>query len=119
MVELKSAETIAVIGGGSAGFTAARIASELGARVLFFVGDNADHASLCINAGCMPSKALFEPIDAMHHARQHGWLEVRPTHPNEYLAQIVRWKDGEIEKFRAYREEEIQALASETFTIIR
>jgi mercuric reductase len=112
-------KTIAVLGGGSAGFTASRIASKHGARVIFFMGDNADHASLCINAGCMPSKALFEPIDAMHHAKQHGWLEVRPKHPNEYLAQIVRWKDGEIEKFRAYRDEEIQALASETFTIIR
>ena len=31
------------------------------ARVLFAMGDNADHASLCINAGCMPSKAMFEP----------------------------------------------------------
>ena len=112
-------KTIAVLGGGSAGFTAARVASEQGARVLFFMGDNADHASLCINAGCMPSKALFEPIDAMHHAKQHGWLEVRPKQPNEYLAQIVRWKDREIEKFRAYREEEIQELASGTFTIIR
>ncbi|MEO6969574.1 MAG: FAD-dependent oxidoreductase, partial [Chthoniobacterales bacterium] len=62
---------------------------------------------------------LFEPIDAMHHAKQHGWLEVRPKQPNEYLAQIVHWKDCEIEKFRAYREEEIQELASETFTIFR
>jgi len=112
-------KTIAVIGGGSAGFTASRIASEQGARVFFFMGDNADHASLCINAGCMPSKALFEPIDAMHHAKQHGWLEVKPKQPNEYLAQIVRWKDGEIEKFRSYRDAEIQALTSETFTIIR
>ncbi|MEO8439213.1 MAG: FAD-dependent oxidoreductase [Spartobacteria bacterium] len=51
-------ETIAVLGGGSAGFTAARLAAKNGARVLFFMGDNADHASLCINAGCMPSKAL-------------------------------------------------------------
>jgi dihydrolipoamide dehydrogenase len=112
-------KTIAVLGGGSAGFTAARTASENGARVLFFMGDNADHGSLCINAGCMPSKALFEPIDAMHHARQHGWLEVRPKQPDEYLAQITRWKDGEIEKFRVYREEEIQTLASETVSIIR
>ncbi len=112
-------KTIAVIGGGSAGFTAARIASEEGARVIFFMGDNADHASLCINAGCMPSKAIFEPIDAMHHARQHGWLEVKPKQPNEYLAQVVRWKDGEIEKFRLYREEEIRTRASENFTIIR
>jgi len=112
-------KTIAVLGGGSAGFTAARTASENGARVLFFMGDNADHASLCINAGCMPSKALFEPIDAMHHAKQHGWLEVKPKQPNEYLAQIVRWKDNEIAQFRAYRQNEIQELASDTFTIIR
>ncbi|MGB8340718.1 MAG: FAD-dependent oxidoreductase [Chthoniobacterales bacterium] len=112
-------KTIAVLGGGSAGFTAARIASQNGARVLFFMGDNADHASLCINAGCMPSKALFEPIDAMQHAKQHGWLNVEPKEPDEYLAQIVRWKDHEIAKFRAYRQHEIRKLASDTFTIVR
>ena len=64
--------TIAVIGGGSAGFTAARVAAKLGARVLFFMGERADRASLCVNTGCMPSKAMFHPIDAMHHARQHA-----------------------------------------------
>ena len=112
-------KTIAVLGGGSAGFTAARIASENGARVLFFMGDNADHASLCINAGCMPSKALFEPIDAMHHAKRHGWLKVEPRRPDEYLAQIVRWKDNEIAKFRAFRQNEIRGLASDNFTIVR
>src|SRR3954470_11963622 len=111
-------KTIAVLGGGSAGFTASRIASKHGARVIFFMGDNADHASLCINAGCMPSKALFEPIDAMHHAKQHGWLEVRPKHPNEYLAQIVRWKDREIAEFENFRQGEIRELASDTFVII-
>ena len=116
---MKTRKTIAVIGGGSAGFTAARIASDLGAHVLFFMGDHADHASLCINAGCMPSKAIFEPIDAMHHAKLHGWLSVEPLHPNEYLAQIVRWKDGEIENFRAYRDAEIRARAGDGFEIIR
>ncbi len=112
-------KTIAVLGGGSAGLTAARLASQNGARVLFFMGDNADHASLCINAGCMPSKALFEPIDAMHHAKLHGWLEVKPKQPNKYLGQIMRWKDNQIEKFRAYRQKEIRDLASETFSIVR
>ena len=112
-------KTIAVLGGGSAGFTAARIALENGARVLFFMGDNADHASLCVDAGCMPSKALFEPIDAMHHAKQHGWLEVKPKRPNEYLAQMVRWKDNEIGKFRAYRQKAIRQHASDRFQIFR
>ena len=110
-------KTIAVIGGGSAGFTAARLACKNGARVLFFMGDNADHASLCINAGCMPSKALFEPIDSMHHAKRHDWLEVKQ--PIDYLAQIVRWKDNQIAEFRAYRQKEIRDLASDTFSIIR
>jgi len=112
-------KTIAVIGGGSAGLTAARTAHELGAKVLFFMGDNADRASLCINAGCMPSKAMFEPIDAMYHARRHGWLHVEPRRPNEFLAEIVRWKDREIAQFRAHREAEIRQLADDRFEIIR
>jgi pyruvate/2-oxoglutarate dehydrogenase complex dihydrolipoamide dehydrogenase (E3) component len=112
-------KTIAVLGGGSAGLTAAQTASEAGAKVLFFMGDNADHASLCVNAGCMPSKALFEPIDAMHHAKRHGWLEVKPKQPDEYLAQIVRWKDNEIAEFRAYRQKAIREMASDRFQIIR
>jgi len=112
-------KAIAVIGGGSAGLTAARTAHELGANVLFFMGDNADRASLCINAGCMPSKAMFQPIDAMHHARQHGWLHVDPRRPNEFLAGIVRWKDREIARFRAYRQAEIRSLADDCFEIIR
>jgi len=112
-------KTIAVIGGGSAGLTAARTAHELGAKVLFFMGDNADRASLCINAGCMPSKAMFEPIDVMSHARRHGWLQVEPRRPNEFLAEIVRWKDREIAQFRAYREAEIRQLADDRFEIIR
>ncbi len=112
-------KTIAVLGGGSAGFTAARIGKGQGARVLFFMGDHADHASLCINAGCMPSKAIFEPIDAMHHAKQHGWLEIKPKQPNDYLAQIIRWKDAEIARFREYRNQEIRELEDERFRIIR
>jgi pyruvate/2-oxoglutarate dehydrogenase complex dihydrolipoamide dehydrogenase (E3) component len=83
------------------------------------MGDNADRASLCINAGCMPSKAMFEPIDAMHHARRHGWLKVEPLQPNDFLAQIIRWKDREIAGFQDYREMEIRERASDRFTIIR
>jgi pyruvate/2-oxoglutarate dehydrogenase complex dihydrolipoamide dehydrogenase (E3) component len=112
-------KTIAVIGGGSAGLTGARTACQLGAKVLFFMGDNADYASLCIEAGCMPSKALFEPIDAMHHAKQHGWLTVKPKQPAEYLSQMVQWKDEEIAQFHAFRQKEIQELAGDNFQIIR
>jgi pyruvate/2-oxoglutarate dehydrogenase complex dihydrolipoamide dehydrogenase (E3) component len=91
----------------------------MGAKVLFFMGENAEQASLCINAGCMPSKAIFEPIDTMHHARRHCWLHVDPQRPDEFLAEIVRWKDREIARFRAYRQAEIRSLADDRFEIIR
>lgn len=112
-------KTVAVIGGGSAGFSAARCAADLGARVVLFMGENADRASLCVNRGCMPSKALFEPIDAMHHARRHGWLSVEPRQPEAYLAQMVAWKDREIARFRAYRQRAIRQRAGEHFKVIR
>lgn len=111
--------TVAVVGGGSAGFTAARTAARLGARVLFFMGDNADHASLCVNYGCMPSKAIFEPIDTMFHARKSGWLRVEPLRPEAYLAQIVAWKDREIARFRAYRQAAIRRKDCDDFRVIR
>ncbi|MFQ5744201.1 MAG: dihydrolipoyl dehydrogenase family protein [Acidobacteriota bacterium] len=111
--------SVAVVGGGSAGFTAARCAAKLGAEVLFFMGDAADHASLCVNYGCMPSKALFEPIDAMHHARRHGWLRVEPLRPEAYLAQMVAWKDREIARFRAFRQAAIRNRQADDFRVIR
>jgi pyruvate/2-oxoglutarate dehydrogenase complex dihydrolipoamide dehydrogenase (E3) component len=117
--KMSKMKTIAVIGGGSAGLSAARAAKAFGARVLFFMGDDADHASLCINAGCMPSKAMFEPIDAMHRAKRHGWLEVKPVRPEEFLSQIIAWKDQQIAGFNAHRQQEIRDLQSNEFTIIR
>lgn len=115
---MQRGKTIAVIGGGSAGLTAARVACKQGANVLFFVGDKGDHSSLCIDAGCMPSKALFQPIDAMHHAKRNGWVKVEPAHPETYLAQIVAWKDQQIAGFRDYRQQQIHKLASESLQII-
>jgi pyruvate/2-oxoglutarate dehydrogenase complex dihydrolipoamide dehydrogenase (E3) component len=111
--------TVAVLGGGSAGFTAARTAAKLGAKVLFFMGDNADAASLCVNRGCMPSKAMFQPIDTMHHARRQRWLRVEPLVPEQYLTQIVAWKDREIARFRAYRQRAIEDHAGDNFVIVR
>src|SRR5580658_2889348 len=65
---------VAVIGGGSAGFAAARTASGLGARVVVIEG-GAQVGGLCILRGCMPSKALLESAHRWHdirHAREFG-----------------------------------------------
>ena len=50
---------MAVIGGGSGGYAAARTATAAGKKVV--VIDGADElGGLCILRGCMPSKALIE-----------------------------------------------------------
>lgn len=112
-------KTIAVVGGGSAGFTAARTAASEGARVVFFMGDRADVASLCVNRGCMPSKAMFEPIDEAWHAARRGFYRVEPLQPEALLAQIVAWKDREIARFRGFRQRAISAHEGDDFTIVR
>lgn len=111
--------TIAVIGGGSAGLTAARTAHRAGARVILFLGDDPDRASLCVNRGCMPSKAMFEPIDAFHRARRWGFFRVEPIRPDDLLGQIVDWKDREIARFRAFRQRAIAEHAADDFVIVR
>jgi pyruvate/2-oxoglutarate dehydrogenase complex dihydrolipoamide dehydrogenase (E3) component len=65
-----------VIGGGSAGFNAARVAAGLGKRVA--VVDGARKLSgLCILKGCMPSKTLIYVAEVLHHARQGAEFGLR------------------------------------------
>jgi pyruvate/2-oxoglutarate dehydrogenase complex dihydrolipoamide dehydrogenase (E3) component len=58
-----------VIGGGSAGFNAARVAAGLGKKVAIIDGAKA-LGGLCILRGCMPSKTLLYSAEMLHHAQQ-------------------------------------------------
>lgn len=58
---------LAVIGAGSAGFSAAITAAEAGARVAV-IGDGTIGGT-CVNVGCVPSKALIRAVEGLHHAR--------------------------------------------------
>lgn len=57
---------LAVIGAGSAGFSAAITAAEQGAQVALI-----GHGTLggtCVNIGCVPSKTLIRATESLHHA---------------------------------------------------
>jgi len=58
---------LAGIGAGSAGFSAAITAAELGARVLL-VG-HGTIGGTCVNVGCVPSKTPIRASQALHDAR--------------------------------------------------
>ena len=58
----------AVIGGGSAGFNAARLAGSLGRKTALIDGAE-ELGGLCILKGCMPSKTLLYAAEVLHLAR--------------------------------------------------
>lgn len=55
---------LAVIGAGSAGFSAAITAAELGAKVALI--GHGTIGGTCVNVGCVPSKALIRAAEAVH-----------------------------------------------------
>ena len=87
-----------VIGGGSAGYAAARTANELGARVA--VVDSADElGGLCILRGCMPSKTLIYSAEALHLARQGKVFGFEDQKPRADLAAMQQRKKEIIAEF--------------------
>ena len=58
---------LAVIGAGSAGFSAAITAAEAGARVALI--GHGTIGGTCVNVGCVPSKALIRSTQLLHNAR--------------------------------------------------
>ncbi len=57
---------LAVIGAGSAGFSAAITAADQGAQVALI--GHGTIGGTCVNVGCVPSKALIRVAEAVHHA---------------------------------------------------
>lgn len=84
---------LAVIGGGSAGFSAAITAAEQGAQVAM-VG-HGTIGGTCVNVGCVPSKALIRATDALHHANAAParFAGVEASGRISDWASLVRQKD--------------------------
>jgi len=62
------APDLLVIGGGSAGFSAAITAAEAGRSVT--ITGNGTIGGTCVNVGCVPSKAMIRAMEAVHGAQQ-------------------------------------------------
>lgn len=58
---------LAVIGAGSAGFSAAITAADQGAQVALIGGGTI--GGTCVNIGCVPSKTLIRAAETLHNAR--------------------------------------------------
>ncbi len=83
-----------VVGGGSGGVRAARMAASLGARVVLC--EEKALGGTCVNVGCIPKKLLVYGAhfsDECRDARGFGWRGEAPTHD---WPALIAAKDREI-----------------------
>jgi pyruvate/2-oxoglutarate dehydrogenase complex dihydrolipoamide dehydrogenase (E3) component len=106
---------VAVLGGGSAGYAAARTAAGAGLKTAVIEGGN-EVGGLCILRGCMPTKALLYAAEIMHLARHAGTWGIRAENASFDFAKVMARKDTLIKDFADYRR---QQLASGKFKFIR
>src|SRR5260370_13870222 len=75
-----------IIGGGSGGLTAARLAASLGANVLLI--DKTRLGGDCLNYGCVPSKSLIHVAQVVHQAQHAAKLGLTPANIEVDLAKV-------------------------------
>jgi pyruvate/2-oxoglutarate dehydrogenase complex dihydrolipoamide dehydrogenase (E3) component len=93
---------VIVIGGGSAGYAAARTAASGGAKTLVIEGGT-HVGGLCILRGCMPTKALLESAHRIQAIREASPFGIRVGRPEADWKKIVARKNTLIEDFARYR----------------
>ena len=106
---------VAVLGGGSGGYAAARTTAGAGLRTVVIEGGR-EIGGLCILRGCMPTKALLYAAEVRHLAQYGGVWGLRPDDaPFDWSAVMAR-KDALIRDFAEHR---IQQLTGGKFEFIR
>ena len=96
---------IAIIGGGSAGYAAARTAHEARANVA--VIDHGPWGGLCILRGCMPSKAILRSAEIAAHLNRATEFGLAAVEVQANLAAILERKTKLISDFAEYRREQL------------
>ncbi|MEM8549541.1 MAG: FAD-dependent oxidoreductase [Verrucomicrobiota bacterium] len=104
-----------VIGGGSAGYAAARTARETRERVAIVDGSET-LGGLCILRGCMPSKTLIYSAEVLHLAKLADKFGLDIPQASVDMAKLHQRKLSTIGEFADYRQEQ---LLSERFTLFR
>jgi pyruvate/2-oxoglutarate dehydrogenase complex dihydrolipoamide dehydrogenase (E3) component len=103
------------IGGGSAGFNAARVSADLGLKTAIVDGAE-DLGGLCILKGCMPSKTLLYMAEMLHLAQKAKSFGLKIPSARADMKAIHARKKRIIDEFAAYRQ---AALNSGKFDLIR
>jgi dihydrolipoamide dehydrogenase len=88
---------ILVLGAGPGGYTAAFRAADLG-RSVVLVDARQTLGGVCLNVGCIPSKALLHVAKTIDEAAAMGAHGVKFSPPSLDPAAIRGWKDGVVKR---------------------
>lgn len=101
----ETTETL-VIGGGPGGYVAAIRASQLGQDVLLVEKDAV--GGVCLNHGCIPSKALITATKRVHEL---GHMESLGVYADPYVdvGELTDWKDGVVDRLTGGVEQLLEA----------
>ncbi|MEO1291976.1 MAG: dihydrolipoyl dehydrogenase [Pseudomonadota bacterium] len=92
----KHAEVL-VLGAGPGGYTAAFRAADLGKKVVL-VERWPTLGGVCLNVGCIPSKALLHAAKVIAETEEMAPHGIRFSKPEVDLDQLRSWKDGVVGK---------------------
>ena len=106
---------MAIIGGGSGGYAAARTAANAGLKTVVIEGGE-EVGGLCILRGCMPTKALLYAAEVKHLAEHAKTWGVRAGKISFDFANVMARKNAQIKDFADYR---VQQLNAGKFKFIR
>ncbi|HEV8259939.1 MAG TPA: dihydrolipoyl dehydrogenase [Burkholderiales bacterium] len=88
---------VMVLGSGPGGYTAAFRAADLGKQVVL-VERYPVLGGVCLNVGCIPSKALLHAARVISEAEEMSHFGVAFGKPKIEIAKLRDWKDGVVDK---------------------
>ena len=90
------AETV-VLGSGPGGYTAAFRAADLGQKVIM-IERHARIGGVCLNVGCIPSKALLHTAKVINDAAEMSEHGINFTKPQIDIRKVETWKNNIVDK---------------------
>ena len=99
---------VAILGGGSGGYAAARTAAGAGLKTLVIEGGE-EVGGLCILRGCMPTKALLYAAEVKHLAEHAETWGVRAGKVSFDFAKVMARKNAQIKDFAEFRAQQLNA----------
>jgi dihydrolipoamide dehydrogenase len=99
---------VAVIGGGSGGYAAARTAAGAGLKTVVIEGGK-EVGGLCILRGCMPTKAMLYAAEVKHLAEHAATWGVRAGKVSFDFTKVMARKNVMIKDFADFRAQQLNA----------